>query len=421
MMKDTKQKRKEKIEPAQQSKRCVGQGSSFFVLSSIKGEEEDWRGSYSTSMLGEEWKRERNKPNGKRERGKKTMETATELFFFPFFLFFLFVFFFSASFLCSTKWERRNSKIFSKSESSWIIHVRVSNNLKQHPLFNIVSFSILSLLILNFFCLLSRTLGSEWGGEMEETRKKREPWPTGLFDCYSGSILFSFLFSSFLLFLCFMFSYFVDDQNISLSFQFKITSFLFEKGGRSFCLWGFLCPFCLFYQGKKYSEDLFSSDPENTLMTESQFERYPPWSCDGIHCFDVTITLGLCCCNYGFLLGYERHVKGDNFEYYCSSQSCCCCDCGQDWCLSGDELSISIEDCLIGYLCCCCSLIQVTMSNEELFRMQSQVEGNVNIKHALRKTDSENKTGSTDNTDLFFSPTSEPVAADPRDFLLSLS
>ena len=36
----------------------------------------------------------------------------------------------------------------------------------------------------------------------EETTNKREPWPTGLFACCSGSIFFFFFFLSFSLCFC---------------------------------------------------------------------------------------------------------------------------------------------------------------------------------------------------------------------------
>ena len=67
----------------------------------------------------------------------------------------------------------------------------------------------------------------------------------------------------------------------SFSIQKFIPFICFEKGGRSLCLWGFLCPNCLDLQGFYYSSDLNRSSSENPL-TESQFERYPPWSCRDI-------------------------------------------------------------------------------------------------------------------------------------------
>ena len=119
---------------------------------------------------------------------------------------------------------------------------------------------------------------------------------------------------------------------------------------------------------------------QNIKMTESQLERFPPWSCRGVDCvvgFGMNLFVNCCLCLYGFEMGYKRHVfESENFEFYCSSRPACCCfDCG---CYD----DISIEDCLIGYCCCCCSVIQLTMVNEERFRMQSKVEGNVNIKRA---------------------------------------
>ena len=65
------------------------------------------------------------------------------------------------------------------------------------------------------------------------------------------------------------------------SFHFKSNSFFFEIESSSLCLWGFLCPICLQVQGLNYSHDLEDSSSENPV-TESQFERYPPWSCRGL-------------------------------------------------------------------------------------------------------------------------------------------
>ena len=205
-------------------------------------------------------------------------------------------------------------------------------------------------------------------------------------------LLFFFSFSSF----CFVFSLFwkkkervwVDDQKITkifwLSFHFKIhffLFFLFWKGGTSLCLWGFLCPLCLQLQGRSYSDDQKKSSSKKSLR-ESQFERYPPWSCRGILCSHVAVALflGFCCCTFGNTVGRGRHSQqvqnfGVTFEYYCSSRKCCCSCC----CCCGE---ISIEDCLIGHFCCCCSIIQVTMAMEERFRMRSKVKGNINIKRA---------------------------------------
>ena len=223
---------------------------------------------------------------------------------------------------------------------------------------------------------------------MEETTNKRDHWPTGLFDCCSGSNSFLFLLFFLLFFNVFLCFYYFEKKggvgvevikNISLSFQFKINSFFFvlKKGGASLCLWGFLCPLCLQSQGWTYSDDLEARSSEDP-MTESQFERYPPWSCRGIDRsnFIWAVICSCCCCLFGLLVGGRRHEKYSpyvNFEYYCSSQPCCCCSCCDD---------LSIEDCLIGQFCCCCSIIQVTMATDELFRMQSKVEGNVNIKRA---------------------------------------
>ena len=165
-------------------------------------------------------------------------------------------------------------------------------------------------------------------------------------------------------------------------FYFLFTSklillFFFEKGGISLCLWGFLCPLCLQLQTWSYSHDLSTISFENEL-TESQFERYPPWSCRGVVDRSesvVLLFLSCCCCLYGVLFGGHRHWDYPdhvNLEYYCSSQHCCCRCCHK----------FAIEDCLIGHFCCCCSVIQVTMANDERFRMQSKVEGDVNIKRA---------------------------------------
>mmetsp|Transcript_41783 Transcript_41783/g.58313 ORF Transcript_41783/g.58313 Transcript_41783/m.58313 type:complete len:188 (+) Transcript_41783:154-717(+) len=174
---------------------------------------------------------------------------------------------------------------------------------------------------------------------MEEKTNTQDPWPTHLFDCCSG--------------------------------------------GRSLCLWGFLCPICLFHQGETYKVDLKYSSPEfySDPFTESQLERYPPWSCRGIAC---TAVIGSCLSTlfyslFGFVVGCGRHEifsERDKFQHYCSSQLCCC------WCCFESD-TLSIEDCLIGYFCCCCSIIQVTMANEEHFRMRSQVKGDINIKRAL--------------------------------------
>ena len=148
-------------------------------------------------------------------------------------------------------------------------------------------------------------------------------------------------------------------------------------------MWGFLCPICLFHQGRTYSRDLkrssssssSSSSSENAL-TESQLERYPPWSCHGLDHSDFSWTLFFCCCClFGFLVAGARHDRYSERDHYCSSQPCycCCCCCDDD---------ISIENCLIAHFCCCCSVIQITMADDERFRMRSKVEGNVNIKHA---------------------------------------
>ena len=180
----------------------------------------------------------------------------------------------------------------------------------------------------------------------------------------------------------------VSDIIFDFLFSLKfIPFFVLKKGGISLCLWGFLCPVCLELQGRSYLPGLLYS----SSVTESQFERYPPWSCRSFDSSDDFITIFIyscCCCFFGFAVGCDRHEKYSqrvNFEYYCSSQPCCCC---------GEELSI--EDCLIGYFCCCCSIIQVTMANDARFRMQSKVEGDVNIKHALwkeRKNYWQNKKG----------------------------
>ena len=240
---------------------------------------------------------------------------------------------------------------------------------------------------------------------MDETTNRgddheREPWPTHLFDCCSGSFSFLLFFSFFFFSLCFCVFMILKEKkgggcglmikNIWLSFHFEIHSFfLFSKGGASLCLWGFLCPLCLDLQGNRYSHDLskitndlenssssFEKLPENT-MTESQFDRYPPWSCRGLcHSFTILLILvNCCCCCYGCVAGCERHGIDfrENFEYYCSSQKCCCCD------------DVSIEDCLIGCFCYCCSLIQVAMAVHERFRMNSKVEGDLNIKRARWK------------------------------------
>ena len=172
---------------------------------------------------------------------------------------------------------------------------------------------------------------------------EREPWPTGLFDCCSGFLVFC------------------SERGL------KIYFFLFEKGGISLCLWGFLCPVALFEQGHNFG---IAMSLENSL-TESQFDRYPPWSCR-----DIELCAFICLatpCFSGFILGSKRHrwKHFENFEFYCSSQKggCCCC-------------SMPIEDCLIGHFCCGCSIIQMTMAQDEIFRMKSAVEGDLNIKHA---------------------------------------
>ena len=231
---------------------------------------------------------------------------------------------------------------------------------------------------------------------VEQTPQKRgrERWITlGQLDSLLVVLVQFFLFSFFLFFffsLCFcVFLCFhcferkgrgcvvEDDKNISFSFHFKINSFFcFEKGGISLCLWGFLCPLCLGIQTWGYSDDLEDSSSENPL-TESQLERSPPWSCRGFGCYDLAAVLffGFCCCLYGVFFGGYRHQNYPahvNFGYYCSSRRCCCD-------------GIPIEDCLIGYFCCCCSVIQMTMAMDELFRMKSKVEGDLNIKRALWK------------------------------------
>ena len=145
------------------------------------------------------------------------------------------------------------------------------------------------------------------------------------------------------------------------------------------CLWGFLCTACLEAQGDKYSHYLLSPRSSQPA-TESQFERYPPWSCHGIDCpaFAFVLCVSYCLCLYGAVVGSVRHEKYSQrtkFEYYCSSQRWCCRCCH----------TFTVEDCLIGYFCCCCSVIQITMAMDELLRMKSKVEGDVNIKGALWK------------------------------------
>ena len=215
---------------------------------------------------------------------------------------------------------------------------------------------------------------------------------------------FSF-FSSFLFFFSFLFCFCVfirfERKRRGCGLMFKIFDFLFnskfislfsfcfEKGGASLCLWGFLCPVCLELQGRSYSPGLSYSSSENPV-TESQFERYPPWSCRGFDRYEAICLffVSCCCCLCGLFAGAPRHRRGydhDHFEYYCSSQPCCGCCHG-----------ISIEDCLVGHFCCCCSIIQVTMAVNEHFRMQSKVEGDLNIKCAHwkeRKNYWQNKKG----------------------------
>ena len=140
-------------------------------------------------------------------------------------------------------------------------------------------------------------------------------------------------------------------------------------------MWGFLCPIFLDIQLQRYSFRLSRSSRQSPV-TESLFEQYPPWSCCALGCFDLgECALGLCCCCYGFQMGCERHRKDfdrERFEHYCSSQECCCLCCR----------GYSIEDLLIGHFCCCCSVIQVAMAVNERFRMQFEVEGDLNIKRA---------------------------------------
>ena len=136
------------------------------------------------------------------------------------------------------------------------------------------------------------------------------------------------------------------------------------------CLWGFLCPICLHRQGSQYIRD--RADHSRNPLKETQFERYPPWSCRGVHWRWYILCV---CCWYG-LIGYDRHrdsVDFDRFDTYCSARGCCCCH------------DFLIEDCLIGYCCCCCSLIQVTMVRDEVVRMKSlktKVGNAKNIKRA---------------------------------------
>ena len=263
-------------------------------------------------------------------------------------------------------------------------------------------FSLLVVSEINFFCLLFQTSAfSVWVCNLKDGRNNKQTWSLAnwtlwllfwfRFFLFSFSFLFfSFLFFSFL-FLCFIRferrrggCVEIDDQKyITLSFQFKINSFFFvlKKGGTSLCLWGFLCPLCLHLQEWNYSFVLADTSSKNPL-TESQFERYPPWTCRGIaFCSSESafiLCLSYCLCLYGAFVGSERHEKYSpraKFEYYCSSQRWCCRCCH----------TFTVEDCLIGYFCCCCSIIQVTMAMDEEFRMKSKVEGDVNIKRALWK------------------------------------
>ena len=132
------------------------------------------------------------------------------------------------------------------------------------------------------------------------------------------------------------------------------------------CLWGFLCPFCLWNQTRLYDE--------NEEPNESQLGHYPIWSCQGVwptllQCVLVGFC-GIFLCGYGSFVGIPRHCPPRVYLKFNYSKQKYCCD-------------HPIEDCMIGYFCCCCSLIQVAMANEEIFRMKSQIEGNVNIKRAL--------------------------------------
>ena len=300
------------------------------------------------------------------------------------------------------KKKERERKEF-REDNSWGREENQKGVLSQFSSFCCSLSSLLNTNFLGFLfffcycCLLNKPPKRE--REMEETTNKRDRWPTGLFDCCSGSNSFLFFFFSFFYFsMCFcVFIILKEEREEGVWWLIKSKTFhsffslqnslffVFKKGGARLCLWGFLCPLCLQSQGWTYSDNLSYSSSKRPL-TESQFERYPPWSCRGIcssfsdlDCPNfIWAVICSCCCLFGFAVGCGRHEKYSqrvNFEYYCSSQPCCCCcrSCCDD---------LSIEDCLIGHFCCCCSIIQVTMAMDEHFRMQSKVEGNVNIKRA---------------------------------------
>ena len=127
--------------------------------------------------------------------------------------------------------------------------------------------------------------------EMEETTNKREPWPTGLFDCCSGSIFFFFSVSYFLLlfffnvFLCFY--YFErrrgggcegwwNQKHFTLSFQYKINFFLFSKKEEQGYVYGdFSAPVAWEFKHRVTQRNLHNSS-STIPLTQSQLERYPP-------------------------------------------------------------------------------------------------------------------------------------------------
>ena len=73
-------------------------------------------------------------------------------------------------------------------------------------------------------------------------------------------------------------------------------------------------------------------------LTQSQLERYPPWSCRGCDCC-CTIVLNAMPCYWGLELGAERHQREDleGFEYYCvgcEEGGLCSCDLPVEDCLT---------------------------------------------------------------------------------------
>ena len=111
----------------------------------------------------------------------------------------------------------------------------------------------------------------------KETTNKREPWPTGLFDCcFWFNILFSFLFLIFFFFsfsMCFCVFIIWKKKGrrvwrLMKSKTFSKLIFVWKRRNKVMFV-GFLCPLCLGIQTQGYSDDLEDSSSTFTIDTIS--------------------------------------------------------------------------------------------------------------------------------------------------------